>query len=109
MDIQTAWDNLAVAIAAMQQPHGDYQLKLDTVAAGVALLFEFPPEQILAQVEAAALPTRATVSWLVFEAGRLPGVDPVTARTLGALYEGGARAGEGLIAPPQAWARTGTC
>ena len=109
MDIQTAWDNLTVAIAAVHQPHGDYQLKLDTVGAGVALLFEFPAEQILAQVEASTLPTRATVSWLVFEAGRLPGVDPLTARTLGTLYEDGAPAGEGLISPPQAWARTGTC
>ncbi|MDF1554483.1 MAG: hypothetical protein P1P84_15535 [Deferrisomatales bacterium] len=109
MDIQTAWDNLAAAIAAMHQPDGDYWLKLDTVGAGVVLLFEFPAEQILAQVENSALPTRATVSWLVFEAGRLPGVDAVAARTLAALYEDTAPAGEGLIAPPQAWARTGTC
>ena len=109
MNIQTAWDNLAVAIAAMHQPHGDYKLKLDTVGAGVALLFEFPAEQILAQVEASALPTRATVSWLVFEAGRLPSVDPIMARTLGTLYEDGAPADEGLIAPPRVWARTGTC
>ena len=109
MNIQTAWGNLTAAITAMQQEHGDVQLKLDTVAAGVVLLFEFPPEQILTQVENSTLPTRATVSWLVFEAGRLPGVDQVKARTLGALYEDGAPAGAGLIAPPRAWARTGTC
>jgi hypothetical protein len=108
MDIQTAWNNLAAAIAAMQEPQGDYQLKLDTVGAGVALLFEFPPEQILAQVAASALPTRATVSWLVFEAGRLPGVDGDTARTLAALYEDSAPPGQGLIPPPRAWSHTGT-
>lgn len=109
MDIHTAWNNLAAAIAAMQQPGGDQRLKLDTVSAAVALLFEFPPEQLLAQVEASPLPTRATVSWLVFEASRMPGVDRTKGRTLAALYQDQAPPGQGLIAPPETWAHKGTC
>jgi hypothetical protein len=109
MDIQTAWDSLAAAIAAMHQPEGDYRLKLATVSAGVELLYEFPAEQILASVEASALPTRATVSWLVFEGKRLRAVDPATVETLAALYEDAASPGEGLIAPPQSWASQGSC
>jgi hypothetical protein len=109
MDIQTAWDSLAAAIAAMHQPEGDYQLKLATVSAGVELLYEFPAEQILARVEASALPTRATVSWLVFEGRRLRSVDPTTVSTLAALFEDTAPPGQGLIAPPTRWASQGSC
>jgi hypothetical protein len=105
MDASTAWENLSDAIAAMQRPEGDYELKVGTVTAGVELLFEFPSDQILAQVEQSGLPVRALVSWLVFEGGRLAGVDPSSVSALRELYESTCPEGEGIIPPPRAEAR----
>jgi len=109
MDVRTAWSNLAQAIAAMSQEGGDWNLKLDTVKAGVELLFEYPPAEILEQVErsALALPTRALVSWLVFEGARLRGVDPAAVRELRELYEATCPPGQGIIPPPEGGFRAG--
>ena len=100
MDAPTVWDNLAQAISDLEKPEGDYTLKMEMILAGVQLLFEFPSEEILAQVKRSALPTRALVSWLVFEGGRLPGVDPETVDALQKLYEGTCAPGQGIIPPP---------
>lgn len=108
MDAHTVWENLSLAIADMQQPEGDHALKLDTVLAGVELLFEFPTHEILQEVERAALPTRALVSWLVFEGGRLPGVDEAAVEALRARYEAACAPGQGIIPPPPASGRLGT-
>lgn len=102
MDVRTAWSNLTQAIAAMGEQGGDWTLKLDTVKAGVELLFEFPAPDILEQVERSTLPmpTRALVSWLVFEGGRLRGVDQAVVRELRELYEATCPPGQGIIPPP---------
>ena len=100
MDARTVWDNLALAISAMQSPEGDYGLKLETVKAGVQLLFEFPPEDILEQVKRSTLSTRALVSWLVFEGGRMPEVEDRGVEALRRLYEATCPPGEGIIPPP---------
>lgn len=100
MDVGTVWQNLSLAIAAVQSPDGDYPLKLETVKAGVELLFEFPAEAILAEVEGSSLPTRATVSWLVFEGERLPDVDEDAVEDLRRLYESRCPPGQGIIAAP---------
>ena len=100
MDARTAWDNLSLAIAEMQKTGGDHELKLETVRAGVELLLEQPPKDVLAQLDRSALSKRALVSWLVFEGGRLPGVDPAAIRRLRDLYEATCPPGEGIIAPP---------
>lgn len=100
MDARTVWDNLALAIAEMQKPGGDHELKLATVRAGVELLFEQPPAEILSQLGRSSLPRRALASWLVFEGGRLPGVAPAAVEALRGLYEATCPPGEGLIPPP---------
>jgi hypothetical protein len=41
--------------------------------AGVEIMLDFSPEEVVEQAEASELPTRAVVSWLVFEAHRLEG------------------------------------
>ena len=109
MDVRTAWSNLAQAIAAMSQQDGDWNLKLDTVKAGVELLFEHPAAEILGQVERSTLPmpTRALVSWLVFEGGRLRGVDQEVVRELRELYEATCPPGQGIIPPPPGWFKAG--
>ena len=100
MDVRTVWENLVQAIAAVQRPEGDYGLKLETVTAGVELLFEFPAREILEQVEQSSLPTRAIVSWLVFEGDRLPRVGAPAVRALRELYESTCPPGQGIIPPP---------
>jgi hypothetical protein len=111
MDVRTAWGNLGQAIAAMSRPEGDADLKLDTVRAGVELLFEFPAADILEQVERSALgmPVRALVSWLVFEGGRLAGVDQAAVRELRRIYEATCPPGEEIIPPPPRGVKVGNC
>ncbi|GAB4256857.1 MAG: hypothetical protein Kow0092_03230 [Deferrisomatales bacterium] len=108
MDARTAWANLAQAIAEVHRPGGDYSLKLETVSAAVVLLFEHPAHEILEQVEGSPLPTRAVVSWLVFEGDRLPEVAPEPVRALRELYEATCPPGQGIIPPPPTWAKVGT-
>ncbi len=100
MEIDTVWADLVHAIAEMQQPGGDHALKLDTVMAGVQLLFEFDADAILAQVERSSLSTRALVSWLVYEGGRLPGVPDDAVDALRRRYEAACPPGQGIIPPP---------
>jgi len=109
MDVYTAWENLAQAIAAMSQQGGDWDIKLDTVKAGVELLFEHPAADILEQVERSTLPlpTRALVSWLVFEGGRLTSVDSAVVRELRVMYEATCPPGQGIISPPPEGLKTG--
>lgn len=109
MDVRTAWDTLAQSIAAMNRPGGDTNRKLDTVRAGVEVLFAFPAAEILEQVERSALgmPPRALVSWLVFEGERLPGVDIQAVRALRELYEATCPPGQGIIPPPPGRTRAG--
>lgn len=109
MDAAVAWENLSNAITEMQKPEGDYQLKLDTVLAGVHLLFEHPAEEILKHAERSSLPTRAVVSWLVYEGSRLPGVDPTAVAALRALYEATCAPGEGIIPPPPPGSKVLVC
>ena len=109
MNVRTAWENLAQAIASMSQQGGDWDLKLDTVKAGVELLFEYPAADILEQVERSTLPmpTRALVSWLVFEGERLRGVDQAVVRELREIYEATCLPGQGIIPPPPGGLRAG--
>jgi hypothetical protein len=93
----------------MNQQGGDWDLKLDTVKAGVELLFEHPAAEILEQVERSSLslPTRALVSWLVFEGGRIRGVDQAVVRELREIYEATCPPGQGIIPPPPGGLRAG--
>jgi hypothetical protein len=109
MDVYTAWDNLVHAISDMQRPDGDHKLKLATVMVGVELLFEFPVTEVLEQVQRSSLPTRAIVSWLVFEGGRLSDIDETSVKALRDLYETTSPPGEGIIPPPSTSAGGGIC
>jgi hypothetical protein len=107
-DAQLAWYNLEKAVEAVQEYErtgsGDYLQLLATVRAGIYLLLEHPPEEVLAQVEASALPTRPTASWLVFEALRIPDLPRHKVEALREAWARGqaARHGE-LMPPPPTW------
>ena len=100
MDTKMIWRNLEEAVAGMEIPEGDLNLKIQTVMAGVELLFECPSEEILLAAQNSNISTRALVSWLVYEGERLQGVPNDAVEKLRLLYEAGCPAGEGLLAGP---------
>jgi hypothetical protein len=103
MEPTTAWQNLVQAISDLEKMEGDYSLKLETVMAAVQLLFEVPAREILDHVENSPLPTRAVVSWLVFEGTRSAEVDQGAVEALRSLYEATCPPGEGIIPGPGAF------
>ena len=78
LDVALAWENLEKAVDMVELEQGDWNLNLDTVTAGIIILYDFSPEEIIQQVEASRLPTKPTVSWLVYEGSRLPEAVPIS-------------------------------
>jgi len=99
VDIQTAWFNLHEAIKAMEARDGDWEVMAATCMAAMEMLLEYPSDQVLAVVEGSELPTRATVSWMVFEGSKLGPDNRLRAGDLAAQWEA-ANPGQKLIAPP---------
>lgn len=107
MDVKTAWHNLKCAIDDMADPGPEFEHLLNIVLAGVVILYDYPPREIVAQVEASDLPTRPTVSWLVYEGGRLAGsVEEVKVKAL-ADYWLACNPGRPLIPGPEGQAASG--
>ena len=98
MQVDIAWDNLYQAIKALEQRQGDWDVMAATAQAALFILFEYSAEEILPQVEASDLPTRATVSWLVYEGGKMKDLDQEKVAALAALWKQGS--GQDLLAPP---------
>ncbi|MGD8563576.1 MAG: hypothetical protein PVG03_13605 [Desulfarculaceae bacterium] len=101
MDAATIWDTLYRAARDMESSGGDWQVKLATVMAAVELFMEFPPQEIVAQIETSELPTRAVVSWLVFEGGRMKTVEPSQVQGLKEYWESICQPGQGIQPPPK--------
>ena len=95
-----AWQNLRQAINDLESGQGEFELGLATVMAGVCLMMEFPPAEVVEQVKASDLPDRATVSWLVYEAGRLKEVDQARVEALRQYWESICPPGQGILPPP---------
>ena len=102
LDVSLAWENLESAIGAVELQQGDWDLNLDTVTAGIIILYDFPAADIIRQVEKSNLPTRPTVSWLVYEGSRLLEAVPISKVRKLAEEWNNARPGEPLIAGPGA-------
>jgi hypothetical protein len=82
MDIKTAWQNVEQAAIDMENGQGDYQIKIATLYAAIDMLLDYPVKEVVAQVEASYLPTRPTMSWLVYEGSRIKGIDHSRAEVL---------------------------
>jgi hypothetical protein len=98
LTVETAWDNLEQAVKALEQRQGDWEVMAATCQAAIQLLLEFEPEEILAQLKGSQLPSRATVSWLVFEAAKMKDLDQERVAALADLWR--RQSGQDLIAPP---------
>ncbi|MBU1277312.1 MAG: hypothetical protein KJ720_18225 [Proteobacteria bacterium] len=99
MDVATAWENLVQSIAAIERREGDWEVLAATCMAALEMLLEYPPREVLAQIEQSEMPTRATVSWLAFEGAKLGGSNPQRSLALAACWQE-ANPGRELIAPP---------
>ena len=96
-----AWQNLRQAVMDMESMNGDWHVLVATMEAGVELLMDFPPQDIIDQVEASELPARAVVSWLVFESGRLEGIDAAKGQALKDFWNSKAPRGQEVMEAPQ--------
>jgi len=100
MDVAVAWENLVEAIAAIEGGEGDWEILTATCMAAMEMLLEYPPQEVLAVIEESHMPTRATVSWLAWEGGKLGG--PNAERSMGlAVCWQEANPGRELIAAPK--------
>ncbi len=100
MDAGVAWHNLEKAIEAVERGGDHMDHLLATVRAGIFILMEYPVAEIMAQVRASRLPFRPTVSWLVFEAGRIKDIPPERVEELKAFWQEHYAAQEGELIPP---------
>ncbi len=101
MNTKTIWENLAHAIDDMSCPSGDYNLKLQTISAGVELLFECPTDEIIGVIEChKKIPARPLVSWLVFEGERSGAISDAAVAALRERWESTCGPGQGILAAP---------
>ncbi len=98
LTVETAWDNLEQAVKALERREGDWEVMAATCQAAIQLLLDFEPADILAQAEASEVPTRAIISWLVFEAAKMKDLDQDRVAALAGLWR--RQSGQELIAPP---------
>lgn len=99
MDVAVAWENLVQAIAAFENGEGDWEILTATCMAAMEILLEYPPQEVLATIEASEMPTRATVSWLAWEGSKLGGSNAARSRELARCWQE-ANPGQELIAAP---------
>jgi len=100
MDVSVAWHNLEQAIAAVERGEDRMDHLLATVRAGIYLLLEYPTPEVMAQAQASYLPLRPTVSWLVFEAGRIKDIPAQRVDELKAFWQEHHAPQEGDLIPP---------
>ena len=100
MEVSVAWHNLEQAIQAVERGEDRMDHLLATVRAGIYILFDYPTAEIMAQAQASHLPLRPTVSWLVFEAGRIKDIPNERVEELKAFWQENHAADEGELIPP---------
>ena len=77
------------------------RLQAGEPAVGCSLnLFSAMAAEIMAQAQASHLPLRPTVSWLVFEAGRIKDIPNERVEELKAFWQENHAADEGELIPP---------
>ncbi|MCB2192691.1 MAG: hypothetical protein KQI62_14060 [Deltaproteobacteria bacterium] len=99
MDVAVAWENLVQSIADIERGEGDWEILTATCMAAMEMLLEYPPQEVLATIEASEMPTRATVSWLAWEGCKLGGPNAERSQGLAACWME-ANPGQQLIAAP---------
>jgi len=106
MKIEFVWETLERTLADLEYGHGDLETLIQTAQAGILLLLDYPAEEILNQIECSPLPTKPTVSWLLFEALKIKMIDPARLKALRVCWDQRYSSELGRIhIPAQAWDR----
>lgn len=87
LKVQDIWDNLEQTIGEMQAGQSDWFDGADVARVAIEMLLAFPAPDIAACIEASELPSRATKRWLVYEAGRMKGMNIRTVQALARAWE----------------------
>jgi hypothetical protein len=90
------WDALEKNIIAMDSGSEFNPELLEAARAAMAMMYECHPRLIVECIENSPLPTRALVSWLIFEGQRMPVLDPSRVRALKDYWE---KRREGQVIP----------
>lgn len=98
MDI--IWQELETAALNLDFGVGSPEKNKHVVLSAIQLLMQLPAEMIVRRAEKSDLPTRALISWLVFEATDLDGVDPVKVTAIRAIWVEGYQSGQGPLIEP---------
>ncbi len=97
---QLIWKELETTADQLLSGTGDSLRSALRAREAMALLMELEPAEIMACIEGSHLPTRAVVSWLVYECTRLPEVDPKRVEGLRDYWSRQYASDGDLIPPP---------
>jgi hypothetical protein len=75
LTLDAIWETMENSLIGLESGLGDQSQLTLAVRGSLQMLLSFPPAEVVAKASASALPPRSLLSWLVFEAGRLSGVD----------------------------------
>jgi hypothetical protein len=88
LTLDAIWETIESSLIGLESGQGDPGQLTLAVRGALHLLLTFPPAEVVARATASALPPRSVLSWLVFEAGRLSGVDQARVAALRDCWQG---------------------
>ena len=71
VDIEIVWETLERTASELETGAGDWETNVQTVQAGMLMLLDFPPEEIIRMAEGSRYPAKALIAWILYEAGRI--------------------------------------
>ncbi len=98
--VDAVWEYLEQLIGQILDGEVQGIEAVEGTLAGIQLLLENRPADIVDRIERSPLPTRAVVSWLVFEARKVAEIPDQQVQALADYWQDNAPAGQDLIRPP---------
>lgn len=95
--LNAVWETVESLLAALESPQDHPERLTMALRGSLEQLLEYPPALVVERVQRSSLPTRALVSWLVHEAGRLDTVEDRKVKALRDYWETARRSSSGLI------------
>lgn len=99
LSLDAIWETLERSLIGLESGEGDQAQLTLAVRGALSLLLTFPPEEVVARAERSILPPRSMLSWMLFEAGRLSGVDQARVTALRDYWQDPQGQGSDIITP----------
>jgi hypothetical protein len=99
VDIAFVWDSLMKTVELLMKGEGDQETHTWAAQAGIIILLEYPPADILRLVKASDLPDKPTIKWMLYEAGRIDGPEHPRIQALMEYWNEHEGPMQGIIAP----------